>query len=441
MSLYQKTVKRSVMTGLFLILVMLFAMGFPLYAQVEQLPNAPQDEYRGISHPLSGIVYLSGRDGLYKSVDNGDLWGTVFTYDSAELKRFFGIWFWDEMNGFATRTPRRNSYWSSNTTPNPGIYRTSDGGVSWVCMDSTRQFSNVQFVNLDTIFALSEGDVYRSSDGGITWVNVFAGNGITDYSVVDGHFIYALPKYTYEYASIIYPSIYKSSDCGNSWIRIFPKDDNGDKPPHVPWIIDQCFFFAEGKGYAYGDHMVFTENDFDSFETHGTGVTSESELSNVSLSKCLRSGFQMAVAREGCFYSYPVSTSCDYGRHHYTLGDYYGYYVCDLTACEEDTVFFIITNTEIYRYKGSDFHGVGVADLEISEIQIYPQPVSDRFRIKYESPLDRLEVYDMQGRMIFSEKYTGQTEVSVSSASWKNGFYLIKIFSNGNILYNKIIKN
>ena len=149
----------------------------------------------------------------------------------------------------------------------------------------------------------------------------------------------------------------------------------------------------------------------------------------------------MAVAREGCFYSYPVSTSCDYGRHHYTLGDYYGYYVCDLTACEEDTVFFIITNTEIYRYKGSDFHGVGVADLEISEIQIYPQPVSDRFRIKYESPLDRLEVYDMQGRLIFNEDYTGQTEVSVSSASWKNGFYLIKIFSNGNILYNKIIKN
>ena len=440
MSLYQKTETKPVMIGLFLTLIILFVMGFPLYAQVEPLPNTPQDEYRGVSHPVSGIVYLSGKDGLYKSVDNGDFWGTVFTYDSADLERFFGIWFWDEMNGFATRTPRRNSYWSTHDTSAPGIYRTSDGGISWVCMDSTRKFSNVQFVNLDTIFALSEGDVYKSSDGGITWVNVFAGKGITDYSVVDGHFIYALPKHTYEYAWMIYPRIYKSSDCGSSWITIFPKSSNGAKPPHVPWIIDQCFFFAEGKGYAYGDHMVFTENDFESLETYETGVTSESEFSNVSLSKCLRNGFQMAVARGGSYF-YPVSTSCDYGRNHYTLDYNLGYYVCDLTACEEDTVFFIITNTEIYRYKGSDFHGVGVTDLKMPKTQIYPQPVSDRFQIKYELPFDRLEVYDMQGRLIFNEDYTGQTEVSVSSASWKNGFYLIKIFSNGNILYNKIIKN
>ena len=428
------------MTGLILTLVMLFVMGLPLYAQVEQLPNAPQDEYRGISHPVSGIVYLSGRDGLYKSVDNGDLWETVFTYDSAELERFFGIWFWDEMNGYATRTPRRNSYWSSNTTPNPGIYRTSDGGITWVCMDSTRRFSNIQFVKLDTIFALSEGDVYRSSDGGITWVNVFAGKGITDYSIVDGHFIYALPKYSYEYAAFIYPTIYKSSDCGISWLPIFPHAKDGEKPPHVPWIIDQCFFFAEGKGYAYGDHMIFTENDFASFETFNTSVESESEFGLQSMSKCLRSGFQMAVPRHGQLF-HPISTSSDYGRHFYALEDDYGYYVCDLTACEADTVFFIITPSDIYRYKGSSFFGADIMNRESPKLQIYPQPVSDRFQIKCESSFDRIEVYDMQGRMIFKENYTGQTEVSVTSALWKNGFYLIKIFSNGNILYNKIIKN
>lgn len=429
------------MNRLSLIIGLICAMGFQLHAQTEQLSNVPQDTYRGISHPRPGVVYLCGNEGIYKSTDNGDSWATIYTYDSTESSRFYGIWFWNEMKGFATCAPRRNSYWSSNTTPKPGIYRTTDGGASWECMDSFRAFSNIQFANADTIFALSEGDVYKSSDGGNSWVSVFTGNGIVDYAVVNDHIIYALPKYSYEYAYVIYPTVYKSSDCGLSWTKILPKSNNGDKPPHVPWIIDQCFFYADGKGYTYGDHILYTENDFASIETNGTCVGSESYLSNVSLSICLRSGFQMAVSRGGTEYSHRISTSCNYGRNCHILDDYYGYYVCDLTACEEDSVFFIITNTDIYRYAGANFFGADISNRESSKLQIYPQPASNRFRIKYESAFDRVEIYDIQGRMIYNEDFAGQTETTISSDSWGKGVYLLRVFLKGNMISSKIIKS
>ena len=430
---------KSIMTRLSLIFSILCAMGFHLCAQNEQLPSVPQDMFRGISHPKQGVVYLSGSEGIYKSMDNGDSWVTIFTYDSAESSRFYGIWFWDEMNGFASCTPRRNSYWSMNITSKPGIYRTFDGGESWICMDSSRTYSNIQFVNSDTIFALSSGDVYKSSDGGYTWEDVFAGKGVTDYSIVNDHIIYALPKYSYDYAAFIFPTIYKSSDCGISWMTIIPQANYGDKPPHMPWIIDQCFFFEEGKGYVYGDHMLFTENDFASSESFSTSVISESEFGLQSMSKCLRSGFQMAVPRHGQWF-HPISTSSDYGRHYYSSEDEYGYYVCDLTACEEDTVFFIITPSDIYRYKGSDFFGADIMNREAPRLQIYPQPVSDRFRIKYESSFDRIEIYDIQGKMIYNEEFSKQTETSISSDSWKKGLYLLKVFSKENVISGKIVK-
>ena len=166
---------------------------------------------------------------------------------------------------------------------------------------------------------------------------------------------------------------------------------------------------------------------------------SESEFSLQSMSKCLRSGFQMAVARYGQGF-HPISTSSDYGRHYYSSEDEYGYYVCDLTACEEDTAFFIITPSDIYRYKGASFFGADIMNRESPKLQIYPQPVSDRFRIKYESSFDRIEIYDIQGKMIYNEEFSKQTETSISSNSWKKGLYLLKVFSKENVISGKIVK-
>ena len=86
----------------FWILTMLLLAGGGTWAQVELLPNTPNDTYFCAAHPVPGIVYLAGDQAVYKSYDNGDSWGTVFAFDSSFSSRFFGMWFRDEQTGFAT---------------------------------------------------------------------------------------------------------------------------------------------------------------------------------------------------------------------------------------------------------------------------------------------------------------------------------------------------
>lgn len=435
MTIRQKSGIRSIMQGLSLLLVLLCPTGLQLHAQIEELTNAPNDIYWSVSHPVPGVVYLSGDEGLYKSTDNGDSWSRIFSYDSTQSFRFYGVRFWDEMHGIASCTPLKNTLWSEVATAQYGLYLTVDGGVSWTCVDTAHKFSCIQYVSLDTLFAQSSGNLYKSIDGGLTWNGALVGRSISDFSAVNGQLVYAIRGDALKGN----PCVFKTSDGGTSWTQVYPYSKDGHRPPPPEKKINSCYFYADGKGYAYGHYEIYTQNDFETSNTYSTDFYNYSYPTDI-LNKCLRSGFQ--VGASWCMASPGagrISVSRDYGRNSFMVEGSYPY-ICDMVACEADTLFFIMNTNVLYRYAGSSFTGVVVADHEKPNLQVYPQPATDRFQIKSVSPFERVEVYDMLGRIIFCENYAEQTETSISTVLWKKGMYLLRLFSKDNVISEIIIK-
>ncbi|WP_299114126.1 T9SS type A sorting domain-containing protein [uncultured Winogradskyella sp.] len=84
-----------------------------------------------------------------------------------------------------------------------------------------------------------------------------------------------------------------------------------------------------------------------------------------------------------------------------------------------------------------DCSNLSIDELLVDEIQIYPNPTTDRITIKNIKHQDRnFELYDVSGKMIIK---TNSDSIDVSGLS--SGMYYLKIFSNNTILTKKIFKN
>jgi hypothetical protein len=86
---------------------------------------------------------------------------------------------------------------------------------------------------------------------------------------------------------------------------------------------------------------------------------------------------------------------------------------------------------------------VGVNDIELESLKVYPNPVKDRLIINSSNLNSEgyLMIFDMSGKVVINErlKQTGlQTEIDVTDLS--SGIYTIQIFNGNNIQSKKFIK-
>ena len=429
------------------VLAMFMAVSLTATAQAEWLSNTPEDQYICASHPEPDILYLAGDHAVYKSSDNGDSWETLFPFDSSIAGRFFGMWFSDEQTGFATctKTGKKASSLMMDRPSLPLLFKTVDGGVSWQCIDTSHYFTNIQFSSQGPVFALEshEGSLYKSVDGGLTWESVLEGSDLCDFSVVDGQVVYALHGSSYlndwNGSSQPDPIVYKSSDGGSHWTTIRPADST-----RGPRVMDEIFFYEDGKGVVLGHDIMLTENDFSTYETASAGFPSAPDgwyLQNSTL----RDGFQITASCnpfDMSGYS-PIRVSKDYGLHSMSIGS--AYFLCEIVGCETDTSFFIVTLNDISRVKGFDFPNVGVPEHPTVQCQISPNPVRDILTISSEIPFTRVEVYDIQGRVVGTNAGvcdTPQRETAtVNLQNVPAGVYLLRVTdADGNGHHRKIVK-
>jgi len=427
------------------VLAMIMAVSLTATAQVEWLPNTPDDQYICASHPEPGVLYLAGDQAVYKSSDNGDSWETLFPFDSSIAGRFFGMWFDDEQTGLATctKTGKKASSLMMDRPSLPLLFKTVDGGVSWQCIDTSHYFTNIQFSSQGSVFALEshEGALYKSVDGGLTWESVLEGSDLCDFSVVDGQVVYALHGSSYlndwNASSQPDPIVYKSSDGGSHWTTIRPADST-----RGPRVMDEIFFYEDGKGVVLGHDIMLTVNDFSTYETASAGFPSAPDGWDVQNST-LKSGFQITTASSNPFdmsgYS-PIRVSRDYGLHSMSIGG--AYFLCEIVGCETDTSFFIVTIDDVSRVKGYDFPNVGVPEHPAVQCQISPNPVNDILTISSEIPFTRIEVYDLQGRIVADMSNAGgHPTATVNVSSIPAGVYVLRVTdTEGREYHQKIVK-
>lgn len=446
---------------------------FSSSAQIEQLYNIPDDLLFCVSHPEPGIVYLTGEHAVYKSNDNGDSWGPVFTFDTA-YPRFFGIWFRDALTGYATGTINSKNFAATVFYANngydyqydfydnhgyekpslPWLFKTVDGGVTWQLIDTTHSFINLQFIGPDTLFALDcsetadKGRLCKSVDGGLSWERLLWEDSLLcDFSVVNGDILYALRGTRYantaDFSSPANPKVYKSSDGGQSWETIRPLDTMDDK---IWKIMDQIYFYGDGEGAILGHESVFTDDDFATYDMVWSGFPTVPD-GNVLQNSTLRSGFQISSSLDDFHvggYSV-INISRDFGRHRKCVTPDLLVYISNMSGCDADTTFFVVSmgfygNGNLYRAKGSDFPNVGVPEHPSIPLRVSSDPSSSQYTIHSEIPISHVDVYDIAGRYVEGFLCNGQCDATIQASHWPSGIYLLVVHTEKGVVTTKIVK-
>lgn len=82
---------------------------------------------------------------------------------------------------------------------------------------------------------------------------------------------------------------------------------------------------------------------------------------------------------------------------------------------------------------------LGIKEIESNNLKIYPNPVKDKITISNSADIEKIELYDLIGQKIFTNSFL-TNKITIDLTNYKSGVYLLKIFSEGKVYANKIIK-
>lgn len=86
---------------------------------------------------------------------------------------------------------------------------------------------------------------------------------------------------------------------------------------------------------------------------------------------------------------------------------------------------------------------VGIEELGIDKLNIYPNPTSSSFEVSWASntPVEYIRIYDMQGKLLFQEQLLSNIEQkSLNIESWASGLYFIELKNEKGSIQRKLIK-
>lgn len=79
-----------------------------------------------------------------------------------------------------------------------------------------------------------------------------------------------------------------------------------------------------------------------------------------------------------------------------------------------------------------------VDELNKATIAVFPNPAKDRFFMRCAQTIDRVELYDLSGKIIYTEETPGAEVIDISG--FGAGMYVVKIFSGDHTNITKIVK-
>jgi photosystem II stability/assembly factor-like uncharacterized protein len=173
-------------------------------------PGPGLEDARGMVFALatdprhSGTVYAGTQPGVDKTIDGGATWAPAQS----------GIPGGSQISALAIDPSSPSTIYAGTGVGNTGIYKTTNGGVSWAAVGPIPLGSAlaVDPSNSRTVYTGSSAGVYKSTDGGMTWRPARRGMGRLP--------VYALaiaPRNSRTLYAGTSAGIYKSRDGGASW--------------------------------------------------------------------------------------------------------------------------------------------------------------------------------------------------------------------------------
>ncbi len=193
------------------------------------------------SIPVRTIFFINENTGfislesgyIYKTLNGGNYW---FQSGPENPATFRGIYFTDGNHGFATGD-------------NGKIIKTSTSGISWEQYSTL--YSNIrqlQFVNSEKGYLLTENDFYQTTDGGYHWEY----QGSPAHYEYSGGFQFIDENTGFSFGSgqsSIAGSVFKTTDGGKNWTKL-----NGGNQV-LMGAIYSGFFISENVGIVSGNSI------------------------------------------------------------------------------------------------------------------------------------------------------------------------------------------
>lgn len=171
-----------------------------------------------------------GMGEIYKTIDGGETW---ITLESGVITLFKSVFFTSDSVG-----------WVCGVVPDtvgsaPAFLETRDGGETWnVEIDPyLMEMYSVYFVDRDTGWVAGEWGVYKTTDGGDTWIGQDRADLCTAVHFVDGNTGWTVG---------IAGSMYKTTDGGENWIA----QRKGAGVGGEIYFLDANLGYATGSGLA-----------------------------------------------------------------------------------------------------------------------------------------------------------------------------------------------
>ena len=99
------------------------------------------------------------------------------------------------------------------------------------------------------------------------------------------------------------------------------------------------------------------------------------------------------------------------------------------------------TGTHSFNINYTDI-GVSASDLVQLDVAVFPNPVKEQLTVKTNSlfnPAGSMEVYNLQGQLIVSQRITGNVQETINTTNFINGIYFLKIQDEANTSITKFV--
>ena len=97
------------------------------------------------------------------------------------------------------------------------------------------------------------------------------------------------------------------------------------------------------------------------------------------------------------------------------------------------------TLTEGFKEDDEDIDNI--TEEQISSVNVYPNPVSDKLYIEAETEIEEVVVYDIYGRQQVTETASHRGDLSIDLSDLKSGIYFVKINTEKGNIVKRIIKD
>jgi len=414
-------------------IIALAICAIPIFAQaqsfINQTPAYPTGggiRMKSIYAVDTNIAYIAGTGGngvaksiIQKTSDGGQTWVLI---DSTNGNYDYAVCFYDADTGYVAGTTVR---------------KTTDGGSTWQMLN-TPYFDYYSY----SVYIKSAADIWvigpqnkflHSIDYGLTWTLDSIGNyRLDDIIFVDNNtgFISGIGGF-----------LYKTTDGGNTWYLVNIGTTNDLWSP--VWSGSRLFLLSGFRAddiFLKADTICFTDdfinwtcqrldtplnkivfiNDSVGF---GTGTAGTSSWTNP--------GHVLRTTNKGQTWEIIFSSPC------YPLCPD-GFY--QLSFADENTGWVM---SEYRIYKTTNGIATGIKEFENNPLESYPNPCTDRLSIETNNGLNTtgVLVYDMLGKKYNCLFNTTQDKIEFNISNLESGVYFYKIYDKEQKMFSgKFVK-